>query len=285
MNKIEIFTFLTRNSADYAELLRKSMERLKGGRNNLVYKCIESVGCDRLPVGWDCVASVKDDLSHNCLNHANAMHEALKHVTAAKVLFVDADMCVMCRGWDNILMYHLNNNDVWGTAFGDNSKQYHRFPNVFFFAFKKNVIEMVDLDFNPKLIPGVESPVRYKLANAKETKFFHKNAGEIIKCDTGWRLPLIIKKMGLKSGYMPRVLGSDVHSCLPFMNSEQKRFCMQKPEHMAEWHTVDKSTRGEGSLYVTHKQASRNHPLNGEWGKVWKERINLYLNKEYGFVL
>ena len=278
LSKIEVFTFLTRNSADYAELLLASMERLKSNRHIIKYKCIESVGCERLPVGWDCVASVKDDLSHNCLNHANAMHEALKHVKSAAVLFVDADMCILHEGWDNILFNELNKAPVWGTAFGDDSKQYHKFPNVFFFAFKSKILKMVDLDFNPLLHGGVESPVRYKIEDHREAKAFSKPVGSIIKCDTGYGLPLTCYKMAIKSSYMPRVLGKDVQSQLPFSNHEQRLKCMQKPEHMAEWHY-------NGKLFTSHKQASRNHPLNGEWGKIWKERINIYLKKEFNFVL
>ena len=284
MNKLEIFTFLTRNSADYAELLRDSMERLKSGNTIIKYKCIESVGCERIPKGWDCVASVKADLSHNCLNHANAMHEALKHVKAANVVFVDADMCILYKDWDTVITYQLTNCDVWGTAFGEDSLQYHRFPNVFFFAFKKCILDLVDLDFNPKLSNGKESPVRYKLDNKLEAKLFHKNAGEIIKCDTGWRLPLIIGRMGLRVGCIPRVLGGDPDSQLPFRDDTQKNFCAQKPEHMAEWHYTNKRN-GETSLFCTHKQASRNHALDGKWGKEWKDRINLYLKVKYGFEL
>ncbi len=277
-NKIEVFTFLTRNSADYAELLLASMERLKSNRHIIKYKCIESVGCERLPVGWECVASVKDDLSDNCLNDASAMHEALKHAKASTILFIDADMCMLHEGWDNILFNELNKASVWGTAFGDNSLQYNKFPNVFFFAFKSKMLKMVDLNFNPLLRDGVESPARYKIKDRREAKAFNKNIGDIIKCDTGWELPLICYKMAIKSAYMPRVLGKDVQSQLPFSNHEQRIKCMQKPEHMAEWHY-------QGKIFTSHKQASRNHALNGEWGKIWKERINLYLDKEYGFVL
>jgi hypothetical protein len=254
------------------------MEKLKSGKNKIDYKCIESVGCDRIPKGWDLVASVKTDLRHNCLNHAKAIHEALNHVEAGSIALVDADTCIMYKGWDNILLSNINRYDVWGTAFGNNSLQYHKFPNVFFFAFKRAVLKMVDLDFYPKLRVGVESPVRYKIENKREANFFHKDAGEIIKCDTGWRLPLICGKMGLRSGYMSRVLGGDKQSCLPFADDIQRRKCLEKPEHMAEWHY-------KGKLYITHKQASRNHPLDGEWGKIWHDRINLYFKNEYGFVL
>jgi len=277
MKTIEVFTFLTSNSADYAELLRGSMEKLKSGKNTILYRCIESVGCERLPRGWDCVASVKNNLGHNCLNHANAIHEAIKNVKYSHVLFVDADMCILHKDWDTILCNELYKCKIWGTAFGDNSIQYNKFPNVFFFAFKSDILKMVALDFNPKLQDGQESPVRSKIKDARDARYFNKNIGDVIKCDTGWRLPLIAGRYSIKHSYMPRVLGNEKGSQLPYADNNQKVFCLQKPDHMAEWHY-------NGKIYCTHKQASRNHPLNGEWGSVWKNRIDLYLNKEHGIV-
>lgn len=270
---IEVFTFITRNSAAYAELLQKSMETLKSGRHNIKYKCIESINAERLPEGWEHVDSVRQDMKHNCINHANALHRALLHVKYSFVLFIDADMCMLQKNWDSILFNELNKASIWGTAFADDALQYNRFPNVFFFAFKSSVLKMVDLDFSPKLRWGVESPVRYRITDPREATAFNKDTGDIIKCDTGWRLPLIAYKSGIKSNCLPHSL-----SQLPYRNEKQRVKCKQKPTHMATWSY-------KGKLFVTHKQSSRNHPLNGEWGKPWKSRINLYLKKEYGIKL
>ncbi len=48
--------------------------------------------------------------------------------------------------------------------------------------------------------------------------------------------------------------------------------------HMTEWHY-------KGDLFITHRQASRNIPLDSPRGKIWKERINIYMQSEYGVTL
>ncbi len=286
MNNLDIFTFITRNSADYAELLRKSCEKLKSGKMQIRYKCVESLGADRLPEGWECIGSVKEDLGHNCSNHANAMHYAMdylnerlySHGVASTTIFMDADMCMLYEGWDRVVFNEVNRRSIFGTAFGDKALQYHKFPNVFFFAFRKKVLEKVAFNFHPLLKDGKESPVRYKIESRQEACAFQRRIGDIIKCDTGYSLPLTVYKAGIKSNYMPRVTGFEAGTQLPFRNDIQRSFCKQKPDHMAEWHY-------KGKLFVCHKQASRNHSLGGEWGKIWMDRVNIFTLENYGWKL
>jgi len=276
---IEIYTFIGRNSAAYAELLYGSFEQLKSGCNKVVYNCIKSIGADSMPEHWNCISEVKEKMEFNNQNHARAMHEALKFIKHRNIIFVDADMCILYKDWDKIVLRELwRGNEIWGTAFGNDSLQYHNFPNVFFLCFNKELLNKVSLDFYPQQRQGIESPMRREITNEIESDCFNKEAGSIIKCDTGWRLPLTIKRAGISYDYLPRVLGNEKESQLPYKNDMQRAFCLSKPEHMAEWHY-------KGKLFCTHKQASRNHALNSDWGKAWKERIDLYTQKEFNFVL
>ena len=253
------------------------MENLKSERYKLNYKCVASIGCDRIPEGWDCVGKITKDLGHNCKNHAAAMHYALKKIEAGTVIFVDADICILYPNWDHVVITELNKTPIWGTAFGDKSRQYHRFPNVFFFCFKSGLLKGTDFDFFPDITPGGESPVRKKIETNYEAKAWNKNIGEQVKCDTGYRMPIVAYASNIKYGYMPRVLGGDRISQLPFRDDEQRAFCYQKPEHMAEWHY-------RGELFLSHLQASRNHGVDSEWGKVWMDRIELFLLQELKYI-
>ena len=48
---------------------------------------------------------------------------------------------------------------------------------------------------------------------------------------------------------------------------------------MAEWHY-------EGKLFGTHKQAGTNHSLTkSNWGRAWKNRIDLYTQEKYDIIL
>jgi hypothetical protein len=276
---ITLYTFLTKNSADYAELLRKSCEKLKSCSVKIKYKCVESVGCERAPDGWEKALDATDDLGHNCKNHADAMNQAYRLVGEDDgiILFVDADMCVLYKDWDLVLCNVLDVVDIFGTAFGDDSLQYHNFPNVFFFAFNSRIKKRLpELCFDPIISNNGESPARLCLSDEKIANVYGKSKGDILKCDTGCSLPEQCRDIDRLS--MPRVLGRDANSQLPYKDLKQKLFCNSKPLHMAEWHYNCK-------LFVTHKQASRNHPLDGKWGKVWKDRIDLYTKKEYGWML
>jgi len=277
MKEIDIFTFISSNSSAYAELMKKSMETFRSGEYKLNWKCIESANAERLPVGFDCIDK-GPDVGHGSINHGLAMNLALKHVKSDNVIFVDADIVITFKDWDKLLMKRFNHVDCFGFDYGNKGPRYTNFPVVFFFCFKKEIMKKVDLDFRPKITKGGESPFRFEIKDPKQAKLLGKKIGSQIKCDTGWQLPLIIKGAGFKSEVVNRFTGKQYNGLLPFRDEKQRKFCAQKPEHMAEWHY-------RGDLFGSHKQASRNMPLDGKWGSTWRERINLYTMKKYGVKL
>lgn len=265
--KIDFFTFLTKNSADYAEFLKYTCEKFLSGKHKINWKYIKSVDVDKLPKGYKCIAKAAD-VGHNSMNHATAVNLAQRYVENDYVVFIDADMAILYKNWDDIIIEELNKYDCFGGSY-EHGMKYSNFPTVYLFAFRSHILNKVKLDFSPKLVKDQESVYRYKL-NKKEAKIFGKKFGGVIKCDTGWKLPLIIKDAGLSSNSMPMVLMTSQDSQLPFENSKHKKFCLQKPSHMCEWHY-------NGKLFATHKQASRNHPIDGKWGHAWKRRVELYM--------
>ena len=264
---IDFFTFIARNTADYAEYLKCTAERFMSGKHKIHWKCIESVNVDRLPEGYDCVAKAKD-MKHNSMNHAAALNLAQNYIEHDYVVFIDVDMAILYNNWDDVIVKELNKYDCFGGSYGHGSK-YHNFPTVYFFAFRSYMLDKVTLDFSPKLVKGRESVCKYRIKNKTQADFFEMNVGDTIKCDTGWQLPLLIKGAGFKGCSMPMVLMNSKDRLLPFVNDKNKKFCLQKPSHMCEWHY-------EKKLFATHKQACRNHTLDGEWGQAWKKRIELY---------
>ena len=212
------------------------------------------------------------NLNHNSLSHGTAVNLIQNHIESEYVVAVDADVAVVYPGWDEVIVNELNNYDCFGGDYEHVSK-YLGFPTVYLFSFRRHILNKVRLDFRPKITEGKESPYRYTIKDAKEAKHFGKKVGDMIKCDTGWRLPLIIKGAGFSSKSMPMILMTNENSQLPFEDAKHKKLCMKKPSHMHEWHY-------NGRLFATHKQACRNHPLNTGWGEAWKKRIELYIKEK-----
>ena len=265
---IDFFTFIGPNSADYADYLKYTCDIFLSGKHNINWKCIESVGSERLPQGYTCVAKA-GNTGHNSMNHGVALNLALDYIESEYVVFVDADMAVVHQNWDDILVKELNRNDCFGVGYNDKIK-YKNFPTVYFFGFRSYVSEKVKLDFTPDVKPGVDKPVR-RIITKTEAKMFGLKAGSIIKCDTGWKLPLIVRGDGFnKIKTMPMIMMTSKNAQLPFENKQHKQLCMKKPAHMYEWHYNDK-------VFTTHKQASRTQPIDGTWGDAWKRRIDLYI--------
>lgn len=269
MGVIDIFTFLGSNSEDYAEYLKYTCEKFSSGDNKFNWKCIKSVGSTRIPKGFKVVAKT-GDIGHNSSNHGIAMNEALNHVETEQVVFIDADMAVVYKNWDKVVMNELNETDCFGVAYG-HSVKYKNFPTVYFFSFNSYILEKAKLDFRPTIKKGSEAPLRYKI-NEKESTIFGIRAGGSIKCDTGWKLPLIIKNAGFDGKAMPMVLMTSKKAQLPFEDKAHRQLCLQKPNHMCEWHY-------KGKVFTTHKQASRTQPLKEKWGNAWKRRIDLYIKR------
>jgi len=264
---IDFFTFIGPNSADYADYLKYTCKKFLSGKHTINWKCIESVGAINLPKGYDCVAK-SGNAGHNSLNHGVAMNLALKYVKSEYVVFIDADMAIVHKNWDDIIVSELNKNDCFGVSYSDVVK-YKNFPTVYLFTFRSYILDKADLDFTPRIMNDSGKPIRY-IVNEDEAKFFNMKPGSILKCDTGWRLPLIIKRAGFTGKSMPMILMGSKEAQLPFESTEHRNFCMQKPEHMYEWHYNKK-------VFSTHKQASRTQSIDSPFGNAWKKRVDLYI--------
>ena len=268
---IDFFTFLGPNSAKYAEYLKYTCETFRSGKHNINWKCVQSVGSKNIPDGYECVAK-SGDVGHNSMNHGVALNLATKFIEEDYVIFIDADMAIVYQDWDDIIAYELNKNDCFGVGYS-HSKKYKDFPTVYLIAFRSYILDKVELDFTPR-IDSKGSPLRMRVGKG-EGKYFGIKDGGAIKCDTGWKLPLIIKKAGFTASSMPMIMMTDKQAQLPFEDDNHRRLCMQKPSHMYEWHYKEK-------VFTTHKQASRTQPINGTWGDAWKRRIDLYIKHKRG---
>ena len=266
--KIDFFTFLGPNSADYAEFLKYTCEKFASGKHEINWKCINSVGCNRIPRGYRMVAK-SGDMEHVSMNHGVAINLAQKYIESKYVIFIDADIAILYKNWDEVMINELNMYDCFGGAFGNWLKKYKNFPSVYLFAFRSDILKKVKLDFCPKLTKNKRHISKYRL-NKEETSYFGMKPGSSIRCDTGWSIPFVIKKSGLTFNVMDAFVMNSKKSQLPFENAKHKQLCMQKPRHMSEWHY-------NGKLFASHRHASRAYPIRSELGNAWKRRVELYI--------
>lgn len=267
---IDFITFISKNSADYAEYLKYTCEKFLSKKHHINWLAVESVGAERWPNGYKKLAKAGDG-GHNSMTHSVALNLAQNYVTSDYVIFIDADMAILYQNWDDVIVNELNKYDCFGVSYADNELKYRNFPTVYLFCFRKHILDQTKLDFSPQITKGKDAPNRYKISS-DEAKIFDRKPGSLIKCDTGWKLPLLIKSMNFTSNSLPMILMTSKKSQLPFEDAAHKKFCLQKPTHHAEWHY-------NGKLFTTHKQASRNHPLGGDWGISWKKRIDMYIKR------
>jgi len=267
---IDFITYLGPNSKAYAEYLKYTCETFASGKHKIHWKCMESVGADGIPDGYKYLGKAKNT-NHNSLNHGTAVNQSLNYIEHDYVVIIDVDMAVVHKNWDNIIVRELNRNDCFGVA-DPHPKKYRNYPSIYLFCFRSYILDKVKLDFRPKITrKRGESPAR--MALKENAKYFNMKPGQVLKCDTGWQLPLLIKKAGFnKSKAMPVVMQTSKKAQLLFENNKHKKLCLRKPGHMYEWHYNKK-------VFATHKQACRVHPLNGTWGNAWKRKIDLYIKR------
>jgi len=269
--KIDIFTFLGKNAPDYAEFLKYTCDIFTSGEHEINWKCIESVGCDRIPEGYN-LAAKAEDMGYSPMNHAEALNLAQNYIESEYVIFIDADVVILHKNWDQIIVNELNNYDCFGGAFGNRLRKYRNFPSVYLFAFRHSILNKVKLDFLPKLTENKKHVCSYEL-NEEDAGYCGMRPGKSIHCDTGWRIPFTIKKAGFTYNTMSAIYITSEEVQLPFVDAQQKELCIQKPKHMSEWHY-------NGKLFASHRHASSACPLNLGMSVVWKRRIEAYI-KDY----
>lgn len=281
MASISVYTVYAENEYLYASLMKNSMEMFKSGNNDITYYCIHSCGKASTVKGMKVVGHTPNvnNAKHGSLNHAVGLNLIQPMAKSDYAIIVDSDIAITYKGWDEVVTKFLDEgNDCFGFDFGSRGPRYRNFPGVFFFSWKPEGMKSVRFDWNPKLEKN-GSPIRLTVDDPEEARMMNMKPGESIKCDTGWKIPLILGRAGMDGYALKRVIGNSKHHLLPFESEKQRKFCLTKKEHMAEWHY-------DGKLFGTHKQASRSHHLTkSDWGRTWHSRINAYLKKEHGFTI
>ena len=113
---IDVFTFITRNCSKHAELLHSSLEFFKSHDIEINYKAIESIKAEYWPKQWEFIEKT-GNYNHGSISHAVAIHTALRHVKSEYCLLIDADICILHKNWDKIIIDESNKYDAFGLGY------------------------------------------------------------------------------------------------------------------------------------------------------------------------
>lgn len=277
MAEIDLFTFINTNSYDFANLLRETGELTKSGKHDIYWKCVLSNRAKKIPKGFECIADNDSKASCPSMRHAIAIHEAIQKATSDYIIISDADIALTYKNWDDEVIKILNEGrSCFGTPNSSNEHGEQDFPNVPFFAFKKEIIQKVDLDFRPMLNER-NDVLRVK---AVKEKMNGRGIGDMVFFETGCKLSSNFEKAGLKSKClcMEVVHPESPKIKLPSLNLKQKINSRSIGLHCKRiYHNQLMEFHHNNNLFLTHIGNSTNQEFTSEDVQSWKNRIEYYL--------
>ena len=283
-NNINVYTFFSAGYTEYANFLHKSLKRFESGDNYVDYGAVESIKWDNWPKGWFwCGKTKKGDCASK--SHINAIDFVLGRIPKNNEIynvFIDVDMCVLYKGWDNVIVKELDKVDCWGGGYNNHTQKIRGFPSPHLLCFKSELLKKIYPDFSMRKGKSIKSCERRRVKPGEEN-IYGRTVGANIKCDTGWYLPMQFHKAGLTWSAMEMLYSKFSNVLLPFKDQKQKEDCEKDNSfyQQSEWHYNNK-------LFAAHKKTyilAPAHRFNAKYGKIWRERIDMYTEKEFGFVL
>jgi len=277
MANIDFFTFIVQSSPPFADFLRKTGELTNSEQHNIHWKCILSNGAKEIPKDFECVATNNSKFLNPSMRHAHAIHKAIQKATSDYIIISDADVAITYKDWDEEIINILDRgHSCFGSANSSNEYGEQDFPNVPFFAFKKETLQKVNLDFSPIL----NRRNSIKRVKAGEEIINGRGIGDLVFFETGCKLSSNFEKAGLKSKCLclKPFHPESKNIQLPPLNLKQKirytNLKLKQPRihhnHLIEYHH-------NGRLFLSHMGNSSN--INAIPQQVWKRRIEHYLEQ------
>lgn len=276
MIAIDFFTFVDKNTIDYAEFLWQCCDKLKSNKYHINWKYFSIKKVDKylkhFPVSYTFNCDCNDLLCHGML-----LNKACDYSTADYTILCDADVALLYKNWDEVIINELENNDLFG--FGNDRKDMFwrvvSIPLPTFFCAKKEIIRNSEIDFIPSL-RSEDSLKREKVLTKEDEIITGHKKGKWIKCDTGYKIAELVYRNKWKS----KLLEISENSKLPLPNNLKEKIVYSyltktQKDKMREWIY-------NNELFGTHLSLSRKIEFNSIESKIWRSRIERYLDEKYG---
>lgn len=277
MADIDFFTFTANKSLPFAEFLRQTGEITKSGEHNVHWKCILSNETEKIPNGFKCVGIGDSKSSCPSMRHAISIEKALEQASNKYVIISDADIALLYKNWDKIIVQILNDYSCFGSPNHSNEHGEQDFPNVPFFAFKKNIMKKIKLNFRPIL----NEQNAIKRVEAGKEKIMGRGIGEFVFFETGCQLSSGFKKAGLKSKCLKSIQADSKKTILKYRNLKEKICLAQKKKNQPRlYHNKLFEYHYNNEIFATHFGSGSIYNLDIEPAKSWKKRIENYLEEQ-----
>lgn len=283
MADIDFITFLTDNSLEYANFLRQTGEALKSGKHKIHWKCFLSKGAEIIPEGYECVGNKNYDNHIGSMRHGLSINKSLKKITSSYVIISDVDIALIYKNWDEVIVRTLNDYSCFGSPNINRAREGINFPNVPFFAFRKNIMKKIEMDFTPVLNDHNTKVKIMENINKVESKMLDRNVGEIVIFDTGCKLCGIFKNARLKSKCLKPLKIESEKIQLIFNDKKQKFITKSRCRSLNQMQFIEYHYNKQ--VFITHLGISRAREFNNPGTISWRKRITNYLKTKYDITL
>jgi len=279
MANIDLFVCIYNAASDYAEFTKNISSKLLSNKHNINWKCITCGKLKRLPRGYEHVGSIFGG-NFSSMRHGIALNKASKLSKEKYVIMLDSDLVLLYKDWDDIVIKNLDSGfAAFGVGTPFQVRRSQSFPFIYFFCYRKDILDKFKLDFRPK---GTKSGnlIRGIVKTSRERDVLGLPFGSKYRWETSSRIPFLFYDNNLKGKAISCVLGDSDKVKLPFLDKKSKERYFEMltkskmtKEYMEEWHY-------EGSLFATHLRGSIHYSFNDEYVQHWVRRINLYLKSQ-----
>jgi hypothetical protein len=297
MPSIDFFTVICERAEKFATFLKETARSLASNRYEINYKSILTKNglphpefgamCRDTPMPeYEMWVPVKGrtpnkfpDTMNSSVSHGHALNQIKNYSEADYIVIADVDIALSYKNWDQVVVEHLEQADIFGGEYYLNSKRYRNFPGVFFFCCRREVIDK--LDFLPSLnenflMDFVEVNNEY-LAEINSVPI-----GSMIYMDTGFLLPECANENKYTHIGLPHT--NEMHERkLGWSVQDKTRPILWEPKVFGEWHYNNKVFASHyGGLRLAVK---RGVPyLENEYFGLWARRVREYTKQEWNII-
>lgn len=188
-------------------------------------------------------------------SHGEALNILFESMTHDVCGFIDCDVVMLMKHWDNILTRYLTGDAaIIGSEYWQKNK-YGNFPNVIFCLFKRKLLEDCHVDFSPYNF--------YRVNCNLMADIYSRPVGHKLLLDTGYELPLKLKSNGYEG------------VCLTPIRSFARKAVVRTRKHKKageEYHL-------DGKPVCTHFRRCAEFKYTHRRVSEWRKNIMYYLRK------